>query len=224
MRVCCIVPAYNEADRVGGTVRALLDTGRIERVIVVDDGSTDGTAGAARSAGAEVVRLPANRGKGSALNEGIARSEGEVVLLADADLGGCAARLCSLIDAVEAGSDLAIASFRSPGGFGVGKGVARLSIRWLGGRVMESPLSGQRALSRRAVEALSPFPSGWGVEVAMTVRALWHGLNVVEVPVALEHRATARNLAGFRHRGRQSLSVLVTSLSLFLEGIVEARS
>lgn len=224
MSVCCIVPAYNEAERVGTTVKALFDTGRIDRVLVVDDGSTDGTADVARSAGAEVVRLGVNRGKGNALNEGVARLEAEIVLLADADLGSCAARLCPLIDAVEAGSDLAIASFRSPGGFGVAKRVAHYSIRWLGGRALESPLSGQRAISGRALRAVSPLPRGWGVEVAMTVRALWLGLRIVEVPLALEHRATARSLAGFRHRGRQCLSVLGTSLSLFLEGIVEARS
>lgn len=224
MRVGAVVPAHNEADRVGESVRALLGTGRIDRVLVVDDGSEDGTAEVARAAGACVHRLARNRGKGYALSEGIARSEGEIVLLADADLGSCAAKLSALIDAVEEGADLAIASFRTSGGFGIAKRLARSSIRWLGGKTMESPLSGQRAIARRALEALIPFPRGWGVEVAMTVRALWNGLTVVEVPLALEHRATGRSLAGFRHRGRQCLSVLGTSLSLFLEGIVEARS
>lgn len=224
MRVSCVVPAYNEVDRVGASVRALLSTGRIGRVLVVDDGSTDGTAEAARAAGASVHRLAKNRGKGRAVSEGLARADGDVVLLVDADLGESAGRLCALIDAVEAGADLAIASFRSPGGFGLAKGAARSAVRWLGGRALESPLSGQRALSRRCLEVLGSLPEGWGVEVAMTVRALWHGLEVVEVPIALEHRATGKDLTGFLHRGRQCLAVLATSFSLFLEGVLEARS
>lgn len=224
MRVACVVPACNEEDRVGESVRALLATGRIDRVLVVDDGSIDGTTEAARSAGASVHRLPRKRGKGRAVREGLSRVDGDAVLLADADLGQTAARLCALIDSVEQGADLAIASFRTPGGFGLARGVARSAIRWLGGRKVESPLSGQRALSRRCLEVLEPLPEGWGVELAMTVRALWHGLEVVEVPLDLEHRATGRDLAGFVHRGRQCVEVLGTSLSLFLEGLLEARS
>jgi dolichyl-phosphate beta-glucosyltransferase len=97
MKVSLVIPAYNEEKRlpetlarVGEYVRAR--TGEEWEVLVVDDGSTDGTAESGRRAAAglparcEVVTLSANRGKGAAIREGVARSRGERVLLSDADL------------------------------------------------------------------------------------------------------------------------------------------
>ena len=210
MNAAAIVPAFNEEGRVGATVRALLDSGAAGRVVVVDDGSEDRTSLEARRAGAEVIALRVNRGKGAALMEGAARVDAPVYLFADADLGESAARLSALVDAVRRGADIAVARFEVPGGFGLAKRLARLGIRRLAGREMESPLSGQRALTRRALQAVWPLPQGWGVEVAMTVRALWSGLEVVEVPVELRHRATGRDFSGFCHRGKQCLAVART--------------
>lgn len=211
MSATAIVPAYNEEARVGATVRALLDSGAVERVVVVDDGSVDGTGAEARREGAEVITLGQNRGKGAALKEGLAAVDAEIYLLADADLQHSAAGLAALVDAVRRRSaDIAIAQFETAGGFGVAKRIARYGIRRLARQDMKSPLSGQRAIARRALEAVWPLPEGWGVEVAMTVRALWNGLTVVEVPIALEHRATGRDVAGFLHRGKQCVAVVET--------------
>ena len=92
-----------------------------------------------------------------------------VVLLADADLGESAGRLFPLVEAVRRGeTDVAIASFASRGGFGVAKRIASRGILLLTGKRFQSPLSGQRALSRRALSLFASLPSGWGVEVAMT--------------------------------------------------------
>jgi polyisoprenyl-phosphate glycosyltransferase len=68
-----VVPAHNEAPTVAGVVRVLLDAGALRRVLVVDDGSTDGTADTARAAGAETLVLSPNRGKAEAMLAGIAR-------------------------------------------------------------------------------------------------------------------------------------------------------
>ena len=86
--VVAIVPAHNEAPRVGTVVRVLRASPLVGRVLVVDDGSTDDTSGAARSAGAEVLRLSPNRGKGQALFAGVNATREPVVLFADADLRG----------------------------------------------------------------------------------------------------------------------------------------
>lgn len=80
-----IVPAFNEAPTVGVTVRAILGAQVCRRVLVVDDGSTDGTALAAAMAGAEVLRLPVNRGKGAAIFAGLAELDAEAIALFDAD-------------------------------------------------------------------------------------------------------------------------------------------
>lgn len=86
MKVFAVVPSYNERGRIGAVVRALLP--RVHRVIVVDDGSADGSADEARAAGADVVRHVLNRGQGAALKTGtsLAVSEGaDIVVHFDAD-------------------------------------------------------------------------------------------------------------------------------------------
>jgi glycosyltransferase involved in cell wall biosynthesis len=69
MRICALVPAYNEASQIAKVVRGAIQ--HVDEVVVIDDGSDDGTAEAARAAGATCLILPANRGKASALRTGI---------------------------------------------------------------------------------------------------------------------------------------------------------
>jgi glycosyltransferase involved in cell wall biosynthesis len=216
-----LVPAYNEADRVGATVRALRALPGVAEVLVVSDGSSDATAARAIEAGAHCLDLPANIGKGGALNAGLAALTGRVaeavtpepvaLLLADADLGESAGELRALLEPVLAGeADLAIADLPpQPGakGFGVAIGMARWGLRRIGGRTMAEPLCGQRAVRWSALSPLVPFAPGFGVEVAMTLDAWAAGLRVVEVPLDLRHRPTGRTLRGIVHRGRQAGSI-----------------
>jgi len=213
MRVVALVPAHNEAERIGATVRAICSLPDLDRVVVVDDGSRDGTADIAEEAGAEVVRLDRNRGKGAALSAGLdAAHTADIVMLLDADLGETASQAGSLLGPLLAQeADMTIAGFPPadrPAGLGLVKGLARWGIRRLGGYFEASaPLSGQRALNGRALEAATPFESGYGVEVTLTIRALRAGLRVVEVPTTMSHAATGRDVAGFLHRGRQFVHV-----------------
>ncbi|MDI3281146.1 MAG: glycosyltransferase family 2 protein, partial [Bacillota bacterium] len=145
-----LIPARNEAGRIGETVRAVREVGPAWEVIVIDDCSRDATAAQAREAGARVLSLPRHLGKGGALNHGLAESRGEIILLLDADLGRSAAQCTLLLQPVLDGRlDMAIARFPPPrrrGGFGLVKGLARWGIRLLAGLEMASPLSGQRAV------------------------------------------------------------------------------
>jgi glycosyltransferase involved in cell wall biosynthesis len=91
--VSCVIPAYNEADRIGRVLAAVVGHPLIGEILVVDDGSTDDTA--ARVAGIEGVRLISRRvngGKCRALRVGIEAAAGPLVLLLDADLDGLTAR------------------------------------------------------------------------------------------------------------------------------------
>jgi len=85
---------------------------------------------------------------------------------------------------------------------------ARTGIRWLTGVCVREPLSGQRALNRRVVEAAYPLAPGFGLEVALTIDALRAGLRVLEVDTKLTHEPTGRSLAGFVHRARQLAHVV----------------
>jgi hypothetical protein len=219
--VLALVPAKDEAERVGATVRALRELPEVAEVLVVSDGSADATAAKALEAGAHCLDLPRNLGKGGALNAGLAALMGRVaervspepsaLLLADADLAETAARLDRLLAPVLAGeADLAIADLpaqQGAGGFGVAMGLARRGMARATGRTMSEPLSGQRAVRWEALPALLPFAPGFGVEVAMTIDALRAGLRVVEVEVDLHHNATGKNLAGLLHRARQARAV-----------------
>ena len=211
--VVALVPARNEADRVGATVAALRAIPGVDEVVVVDDGSTDATASDALAAGAVVLRIPRPAGKGRALEGALRRVQTpDVWLFADADLGATASALEAVLAPVLAGeADLAIATFPpgQGGGFGMVKRMAARAIRLLAGFEAAEPLSGQRAMTASALSACRPIARGFGVETAMTIDVVRAGLHVIEVPVPLSHRPTGRGLGGFAHRGRQGLDIVL---------------
>ncbi|HVE46572.1 MAG TPA: glycosyltransferase [Acidimicrobiales bacterium] len=211
MRVVALVPAKDRADSVGATVRALIELPEVDDVLVVDDGSVDDTAAAAGAAGARVLRLPVNVGKGAAVRAGVeATPEAEVYLLVDADVGGTAALAAALLPPVLSGeADLSVAVLPSAGGrggFGAVKRLAAAGVLQATGQPTRAPLSGQRAVLAPLLRSL-PLGERFGLETAMTIDARRAGANVVEVDLDMDHRHTGRSLAGFRHRARQGIDV-----------------
>lgn len=217
-RQIVLVAARNEADRIAATVEALRQALPAAAVIVADDGSDDDTSLVAMGAGAEVVPRGRPHGKGGAMTaaadsvaDQAAREHPPVFVVCDADLGGSAADLAALVDAVERGEcDLAVASFarKQGGGVGAAVGFARWAIRNLTGLELNAPISGQRAMRATVLPAVLPFAHGFGMEIGMTVDAVRAGYRVREIELDLEHRATGRTLKGFLHRGRQLIDFL----------------
>jgi glycosyltransferase involved in cell wall biosynthesis len=206
--IAVIVTARNEADLLPETLAALRRSFPSARILVADDASTDATAHVALQAGAELVRAPRRLGKGGAatLAAGRLPAESPTLVLCDGDLGGSAAELPRLVEALERGEgDLAVAGFarRVGGGFGIALGFARAAIRRLTGLEPAAPISGQRALRPEVVPAVLPFAPGFGMEIGMTVDAHRAGFRLVEVELDLEHRASGRTAGGFLHRARQ---------------------
>ncbi|MBE3573950.1 MAG: glycosyltransferase family 2 protein [Firmicutes bacterium] len=214
--IVAVVPAYNEAGRIGDTVAAIREGCFAHRVIVVDDGSGDDTARRAADAGAEVVRLPRNTGKGGALNAVLMPLAQEqprpaAVVLLDADLGVSAALAGALVKPVLAGeADLVIGVLpaQGGGGFGLVKRLAAWIVRRQGGRVLAQPLSGQRAISGRALPQLLPLGRGFSMEILMDLDAMQAGLRIKEVPVSFYHAITGRDWRGFCHRACQFRDLL----------------
>jgi glycosyltransferase involved in cell wall biosynthesis len=215
--LAAIVAARNEADRVGETVAALREAFPGAAIWVADDASNDGTAEVGMAAGAQVVSRGRPHGKGGNITAAAeaALSTGPVpglVLLCDGDLGRSAGRLRPLVEAVERGEcDLAVAAFsrRVGGGFGLALGFARWAIRRLCGAETEASISGQRAMRVEVLRTALPFATGFGMEIGMTVDAVRAGYRLREYELDLEHRASGRSVAGFRHRGRQLLDFLL---------------
>jgi glycosyltransferase involved in cell wall biosynthesis len=218
-----IVTAHNEADRLPATLAALAAAFRGARVLVADDGSTDGSAAVAAAHGAEVVRSEHNQGKGGTATLAAQRllaslppaddpAGPPVVLLCDGDLATSADALAQLVEEVRSGrTDLAVAAFarRVGGGFGLALGFARWAIRRRCGYEAGAPISGQRALRVDVLAAVVPFAPRFGMEVGMTIDAVRAGFRVSEVELPLAHRATGKTLRGFLHRGRQLADVVV---------------
>jgi Glycosyl transferase family 2 len=219
--VAVVIPARNEADRIQATVTAAIGLSAVALVVVVDDGSKDGTAAAARQAGAAVMRHARNRGKGAALETGAEavrlldqrehRDRPRHLLFLDADLAGTAALAGPLIDPVLAGkADMTIAVFAATvklGGHGLVVGLSRAGIRRATGWYPAQPLNGQRCLTRAAFEAARPLARGWGVETGLTIDLLRKGWRVTEVEVELAHRATGTGMRAQLHRAHQLTDV-----------------
>jgi glycosyltransferase involved in cell wall biosynthesis len=112
--VSCLIPAWNEAARIGAVLRAVVGHPLVSEVIVIDDASTDDTAALAQAAGARVLRQPVNRGKSGAIACGLAEASGDLILLLDADLAGLtAAHVSDLLAPVLTGRADAAISLRA---------------------------------------------------------------------------------------------------------------
>ena len=138
LRLTVVVPAFHEQGRIGASVArireavAAVDADGGAEVLVVDDGSTDATAAEAAAAGARVVSLPANRGKGAAVREGVAAARGRTIAFVDADLAYPPEQVLALLAEVEAGWDVVVGSRRHPASVDV---VRPTLVRSLSGRL-----------------------------------------------------------------------------------------
>lgn len=167
MKISAIVPAYNEAERIGAVLEPLLSAPSVDEIVVVDDGSTDGTAEVAQRYGVRVVRLSENQGKGAAMAAGVREANGDVLLFLDADLTGLTAQhVEELVRAYREGqAEMVIAVFRK------GRPATDLSQR------MVPFLSGQRIMARHLWEKAQNLveESAFGIEAALTKLAFREG-------------------------------------------------
>lgn len=156
-----VIPAYEERNTVANVVRVAAEAA-IGPVVVVDDGSRDGTADAARAAGAEVLRLETNVGKGGAVAAAANARAEDVVVLLDADLTGLTAdHVRALATPVRTG-----AVDMTRGVFDGGRWMTTVAQH------MAPLLNGQRAIRRELLQAVPGLDeSRYGVEVAITEHA-----------------------------------------------------
>ncbi|MCE5199306.1 MAG: glycosyltransferase family 2 protein [Armatimonadota bacterium] len=211
-RIAVLIPAFNEEDLIAQTVKAALEMPGVDEVVVIDDGSEDETPFVAYDAGARVIQMDMNLGKGAAMNRGVTECDADVYLIIDADLGPSAYETYRLLEPLAADqADMSIAIMKAPpghkGGFGFVMKLAKWGIRKYGGTVVTAPISGQRAIRKKLIEDIGGFEMGFGVETALTIDALRKGYRIVEVPLPLTHRATGRDLKGFIHRGQQFVHI-----------------
>jgi glycosyltransferase involved in cell wall biosynthesis len=202
-----VIPAYEEAARLGPVLEAVARAGLDCEVVVIDDGSRDATAAVAARAGAQVLRHPFNLGYGAALQTGYkyALERGaRVVAQMDADGQHDPAELADLLAGVESGeADLVVGSrFLGRGAYRMGalrtlgrrlfQGIARVA-----GLTVSDPTSGFQALNRRVLEVYARdfFPTDYP-DVDVLLAASRNGLRVAERPVRMNAGARASTLHG----------------------------
>lgn len=198
MRVTVVIPCLDEENTVAKVVGDYLRLLPGCSVVVVDNGSTDGTSAAAAAAGAKVLDEPLP-GKGNAVRRAFRSIESDIILLVDGDDTIPAEQAVRLVDPVSAGrADLAVgtrlarnssSSFRSTNR--LGNGIFRLLVNAALGTRFTDVLCGYRALSDRAVRCMSLVSRGFEIEVEMTMEASARGLRIEEVPVDLRPRHAA---------------------------------
>ena len=186
-----LVAAYNEAPVIGAVVRDALRAVPSGEVLVVDDGSTDGTDRVAAAAGARVLRLATNAGKGSAIRRGLSEVRGEVIALIDGDGQDDPAEIPRLLDALGPGVDLVVGS-RFIGRFEPG---AITPVNHWGNRFLTAVVNrlfataltdtqaGFKVFRAASLQRLNLRADRFDIEVDLLLGMLRAGGRVVEVPV-----------------------------------------
>jgi len=196
-----VVPAYLEGHRIGASVLALRAAlGDDVEIIVVDDGSPDTTGEAAKEAGADVIRLPVNKGKGAAVRVGVLAAAAPTVVFTDADLSYAPSQVARLVAELEGGADVVVGSRRHVGTTTL---VRPGRLREISGRVFnlftrlvlprgfsdtQCGLKGFRRDAGRAIFERATV-DGFAFDVEVLWLASHLGYRVVEVPVELDSAA-----------------------------------
>lgn len=235
-RVVIFIPAWNEANNIGAVIDEIRsDIGAVD-VLVVDDGSTDGTASIARDRGAHVVSFEENRGLRAAIAKGYSEALGRGYVICgrvDADGQHPAAELARLLDLVARDEcDVAVGSrFASDSNyddgryepslarkFGIGLLQSALAVRL--GQRFHDPTSGMVAANASGVRVLAePYQSG-APEVEALLRLRQDGLRVEEVPVDMRERQHGES----KLRGRKAFALVGTVIAtLVLFGLRRRR-
>ena len=234
-RPCAVIPVFNHAASVARVVRET--TARLEPVLVVDDGSTDGSGEAAAAAGAELLRHPMNRGKGAALLTAMraAQERGFThVVTIDADGQHHAADIPALLAEARAYPDGIVIGRRrmsdsgAPTANRIGRQISNFWVALEGLTWVADAQCGFRVYPIEAVLALPLRSQAYDFEIEVLVRAARRGLPMRNVPVAVEYKTPEGRVTHFDPwRDNLRLSKLNAGLSFSLipalPGILRSR-
>jgi glycosyltransferase involved in cell wall biosynthesis len=217
-KVSIVIPAYNEAEVIGGVISTLRTAAAWHEIIVVDDGSADGTGERACAAGALVVKHPYNKGNGAAVKSGIRRATGDYVLIIDGDgqhppedALRLVARLgeYDLVIGARAGATQATAARRA------GNWALNRLASYLAGREIPDLTSGFRGARREHLrEFLHLLPNGFSTPTTTTLAFIKAGYNVAFEPVHARQRVGESKIKLARD-GTKFLIIIFKIVSLF---------
>lgn len=215
-----VIPALDEAGTIAAVVRRVLAE-PVRQVIVVDNGSTDGTGAAAADAGARVVREP-RRGYGSACLAGLRAlpADGDVVVFLDGDGSDEPGALARLVAPIAGGAaDLVVAARAAePGALTAAQRLGNaLAAAWLRLRfgIPATDLGPFRAIGRAALARLDMRDRGYGWTIEMQLKAARRGLRYAEITVPYRPRAAGRSKVSGTLRGTLGASCKILALLVY---------
>ena len=190
--VSIVIPAFNEADVIGEVVASLARSAAWHEIIVVDDGSGDGTSARASAAGATVVTHPYNKGNGAAVKSGIRRATGEFVLIIDGDgqhPPDDARRLTARLGEYDLVIGARAAATQATVARRLGNGALNWLASYLTGRHIPDLTSGFRGARRACLrEFIHLLPNGFSTPTTTTLAFIKAGYNVAFEPIEARER------------------------------------
>ena len=223
MRTSLVIPAYNEVEGLPLVVREYLDM--VDEVIMVDDGSSDGTFQAAQRLVGEKVKLlrhEVNQGKVAALRTGVLQASGDIIIFTDADNTYPARYVPPLVQEIEKGADLVLgariqARENIPAFNRLGNNIFSFLATYISCIRIKDSQTGMRAFRREMFDKLDVKAKGLEFETKMTVRAAKLGYKIVEIPIEYRERVGKSKLNPLKDGARMLtalLSVAYTETSL----------
>lgn len=226
IQISVVLPAKNEAGAVGQTVRKIAEHHPDAEIIVVNDGSTDGTEVAAQDAGAFVISHPYSKGNGAAIKTGARMAKGEVIVFMDADGQHDPADIARLLARLQQGYDMVVGARQAGSQASVGRGLAnklynRLAS-YMTGHTVEDLTSGLRAVrADKFREFLYLLPNGFSYPTTSTMAFFRAGYSVAYEPIHAAKRIGKSHIRILRDGGRFLLIIfkigsLYSPLKLFV--------
>ncbi len=196
MKICAIIPAYNEEKNIRWLVSSLKKSGYA--VLVIDDGSSDGTSNEASSAGAEVLRNGVNQGKGASLIRGfshVKRGDFDGVIVMDGDGQHLPEDIPALLSAAGAGGNLVVGNrMARPGEMPLSRWLTNKFMSFLLSCLTKQRISdsqcGFRFISASTLAKLNLSCSNYEIESEMLLAAGRSGCKILSVPVKSVYRGT----------------------------------